>query len=50
MQEDVDMPELEDEKGIPKTETGKPVEEIPEATGETGASATKTAAKIEEVS
>ncbi len=44
------MPELEDEKGIPKTETGKPVEEIPEATGETGASATKTAAKIEEVS
>lgn len=44
------MPELEDEKGVSKTETGKDVEEVPEATGETGASATKTAAKIEEVS
>lgn len=45
------MPELEDEKGVPKTETGEEVEEIPEAKGETGASATKTAApKIEEVS
>lgn len=44
------MPELEDEKGVPKTETGKHVEEVPEAKPETGASATKTAAKIEEVS
>lgn len=44
------MPELEDEKGVPKTETGKDAESVPEATGETGASATKTAAKIEEVS
>lgn len=44
------MPELEDEKGVPKTETGKDVEEVPEAKPETGASATKTAAKIEEVS
>jgi hypothetical protein len=25
------MPELEDEKGVPKTETGEDVEEVPEA-------------------
>lgn len=44
------MPELEEEKGVPKTETGKDVEAVPEAKGEIGASATKTPAKIEEVS
>ena len=45
------MPELEDEEGVKKIETGEKVEEVPEATGETGASATKTAAsKIEELS
>ena len=45
------MPELEDEEGVEKVETGQKVEEIAEATGETGASATKTSAsKIEELS
>ena len=44
------MPELEDEKGVPKTETGEDADDVPEAKPETGASATKPAAKIEEVS